>query len=160
LTGGRFILGCGPGWLEHECRAYGYPFPPTRERIARMDEALRLIKTMWTESPATFEGEFYSVKDAWWEPRPDPPPPIMIGGSGERYLLRAVAEHADWWNELTKSITVLRHKMAVLRAHCADVGRDFDEIRKTYTFTCYLTDSKAKSIAWSGAAMEREFPPF
>ena len=81
LSGGRFILGYGAGWLEDEYRAYGYPFPPTRERIARMDEALRLIKTMWTDAPATFEGEFYRVTEAWCEPRPDPPPPIMIGGA-------------------------------------------------------------------------------
>ena len=122
LSGGRFILGYGAGWLEDEYRAYGYPFPPTRERIARMDEALRLIKTMWTESPATFEGEFYQVTEAWCEPRPDPLPPIMIGGSGERYLLRAVAEHADWWLSYGDIPAIQERKLAALADHCRDVG--------------------------------------
>ncbi len=130
LSGGRFILGYGAGWLEDEYRAYGYPFPPTRERIARMDEALRLIKTMWTESPATFHGEFYSVEEAWCEPRPDPLPPIMIGGSGERYLLRAVAEHADWWLSYGDVPAIQERKLAVLADHCRDVGRDPATIRK------------------------------
>ena len=130
LSGGRFILGYGAGWLEDEYRAYGYPFPPTRERIARMDEALRLIKTMWTESPATFEGEFYSVEEAWCEPRPDPLPPIMIGGSGERYLLRAVAEHADWWLSYGDVPEIQERKLAALADHCRDVGRDPATIRK------------------------------
>ncbi len=156
----RFVLGYGAGWADDEYLAYGYEFPSTRIRIEQMVEGIEAIRALWTQSPANYEGRWYQLHDAFCEPRPDPAPPIMIGGDGEKYLLRAVAEHADWWNELTKSIPVLRHKMDVLRAHCADVGRNFDEIRKTYTFTCYLTESKSRSLSWAGAALDREFPPF
>ena len=122
--------------------------------------AIAGLRALWSESPANFEGRWYQLRDAYCEPRPNPAPPIMIGGDGEKYLLRAVAEHADWWNELTKSVPVLRHKLDVLRAHCDDVGRAYESIRKTYTFTVYLTKSKSDSLAWAGAAMDREFPPF
>ena len=160
LSGGRFILGYGAGWLEDEYRAYGYPFPPTRERIARMDEALRLIKTMWTESPATFEGEFYSVKDAWCEPRPDPLPPIMIGGSGERYLLRAVAEHADWWLSYGDVPAIQERKLAALADHCRDVGRDPASIRKVVPWTVYLHRDRNAALRWAGDAVEGDRPAF
>ena len=156
----RFILGYGAGWAEDEYVAYGYEFPPTRVRIEQMVEGIKAIRALWTQSPANFEGRWYQLKDAYCEPRPDPPPPIMIGGDGEKYLLRAVAEHADWWNELTKSLPILRHKMDVLRAHCVDVGREFNSIRKTYTFTAYLSTKKSTAVNWAGDAMDREFPPF
>jgi len=156
----RLILGYGAGWAEDEYIGYGYEFPSTRIRIEQMVEGIEAIRALWTDAPANYAGRWYQLRDAYCEPRPDPAPPIMIGGDGEKYLLRAVAEHGDWWNELTKSIPVLRHKMDVLRSHCTDVGRDFDSVRKTYTFTCYLSDSKSKSLTWAGSAMDREFPPF
>jgi len=80
LSGGRFILGYGAGWLEPEYRAYGWPFPPAKVRIAQMEEAVRLMRVMWTQSPATFEGEWYQVRDAYCEPRPVPRAK-PIGGS-------------------------------------------------------------------------------
>ena len=157
---GRFILGYGAGWTEEEYLAYGYEFPRTPVRIAQMVEGIEVIRALWTEPRATYHGEYYDLIDAWCEPKPVPLIPIMIGGDGERFLLRAVAEHADWWNELTKSIPVLRHKMGVLKAHCDDVGRDFGSIRKTYTFTAYLARSKAAAVTRAGPALDREFPPF
>jgi len=160
MSGGRFILGYGAGWLEDEYRAYGYPFPTTRERIARMDEALRLIKTMWTQSPATYRGRWYQVEDAWCEPQPEPMPPIMIGGSGERYLLRAVAEHADWWLSYADRRDVQEHKLAVLADHCRDVGRDPASIRKAVPWTVYLHRDRAEARRWAGDAVEGERPAF
>ena len=156
----RFILGYGAGWADDEYRAYGYEFPSAKLRIEQMVEGIQVIRALWSESPANFEGRWYQLRDAFCEPRPNPAPPIMIGGEGENYLLRAVAEHADWWNALTPSISVQRRKLELLRAHCADVGREFESIRKTYTFTIYLTTSKAESVGRAGAAMDREFPPF
>ncbi|HEX7221990.1 MAG TPA: LLM class flavin-dependent oxidoreductase [Candidatus Limnocylindrales bacterium] len=158
LTEGRFLLGYGAGWLEAEYRAYGFPFPSTRERIARMDEALRLIRTMWTQAPATFEGEWYRLEDAWCEPRPDPVPEILIGGSGERYLLRAVAEHADWWLSYADAPEVQRRKLAVLADHCLAVGRDPASIRKAVPWTVYLHRDRARARAWAGSAVEGPRP--
>jgi alkanesulfonate monooxygenase SsuD/methylene tetrahydromethanopterin reductase-like flavin-dependent oxidoreductase (luciferase family) len=159
LSGGRFILGYGAGWLEPEYRAYGYPFPSTRERIARMDEALRLIRLMWTESPATFAGEWYRIDEAWCEPRPQPVPEILIGGSGERYLLRAVAEHADWWLPYARTGAILERKLAVLRDHCRDVGRDPASIGKAYTFLVYLDRDRDAAIRRAGPRLENAEQP-
>ena len=160
LSGGRFILGYGAGWLEDEYRAYGYPFPSTRERIARMDEALRLIKALWTTTPATFLGEWYRVEEAWCEPRPEPVPPIMIGGSGERYLLRAVAEHADWWLSYAERRDVQERKLQALADHCRDVGRDPAAIRKAVPWTVYLHSDRAAARRWAGDATESDRPAF
>jgi alkanesulfonate monooxygenase SsuD/methylene tetrahydromethanopterin reductase-like flavin-dependent oxidoreductase (luciferase family) len=160
LSGGRFILGYGAGWLEDEYRAYGYPFPSTRERIARMDEALRLIKAMWTDAPVTFAGEWYQVTDAYCEPRPNPIPPILIGGSGEKYLLRAVAEHADWWLSYAEKRDVQERKLAVLADHCRAVGRDPATIRKAVPWTVYLQRDRAAARRWAGEALEGERPAF
>lgn len=160
LTGGRFILGYGAGWLEDEYRAYGYPFPSTRERIAQMDEALRLIRLLWSPGPVTFEGEWYRVTDAYCEPRPDPTPPIMIGGSGERYLLRAVAEHADWWLSYADHPDVLQRGIDALAGHCRDIGRDPAQIRKAMPWTVYLHRDRTAARRWAGDAVEGVRPAF
>jgi len=157
---GRFILGYGAGWQEEEYRAYGFDFAPARVRIARMVEGIEVIKALWTQRPATYAGQYYQVTNAFCEPQPQPLPPIMIGGDGERYLLRAVAEHADWWNSVTRRPDFLRQKLAVLRDHCQAVGRDFDSIRKTITLTVYLNESRAAAEARAGAAFQRDHPPF
>ena len=130
LSGGRVVLGIGAGWNEEEYLAYGWPFPSTRERIAQLDEAIELIRTLWRDSPASYEGAHYRITGAHCEPRPEPAVPIMVGGSGERFLLRVVARHADWWNYLYVGPDAYRHKQAVLARHCKDVGRDYGAIRQ------------------------------
>ncbi|HEV8639281.1 MAG TPA: LLM class flavin-dependent oxidoreductase [Chloroflexota bacterium] len=157
---GRFILGYGAGWAEEEYRAYGYDFPPARVRIAQMVEGIQVMRALWTQAPATFEGAYYRVKDAYCEPRPDPAPPVMVGGDGERYLLRAVAEHADWWLPYSRQRDVLRRKIEVLKQHCRDVGRDYETIRKAYSPIVYLDRDRAAAERRAGAALERENPAF
>jgi alkanesulfonate monooxygenase SsuD/methylene tetrahydromethanopterin reductase-like flavin-dependent oxidoreductase (luciferase family) len=157
---GRLILGYGAGWLEREYRAYGYEFPPARTRIEQMVEALQLMRVMWTTSPATFRGRYYQVDGAYCEPRPDPPPIVMVGGDGEQHTLRAVAEHADWWNNVMRPVPVLRHKLAVLEQHCRDVGRDYASLRKTLTRVVYLAPTRAEAERWAGAKLDEPTPPF
>jgi alkanesulfonate monooxygenase SsuD/methylene tetrahydromethanopterin reductase-like flavin-dependent oxidoreductase (luciferase family) len=128
LSGGRAILGIGAGWNEEEYLAYGWPFPPTRVRIAQLAEAIELIRRMWTEAPASYEGEHYRIANARCEPPPRPIPPVMVGGHGEKYLLRVVAQHADWWNLGFRDHEVYTHKQEVLKEHCRTVGCDYDEI--------------------------------
>jgi alkanesulfonate monooxygenase SsuD/methylene tetrahydromethanopterin reductase-like flavin-dependent oxidoreductase (luciferase family) len=130
LSGGRVVLGIGAGWNEEEYRAYGWPYPPTRVRIDQLAEAIELIRVMWTQTPAAYQGEHYQVTNAYCESRPHPIPPIMVGGSGEKYLLRVVARHADWWNYSYKGRAAYAHKQEVLKHHCRAVGRDFDEINQ------------------------------
>lgn len=132
LTGGRFILGIGAGWKEDEYRAYGYPYPPARQRIAELDEAARIIKALWREGPATFEGQHYRIAEAYCEPRPEPPPVLMIGGGGERHTLRVVAEHADWWNADYYPPASYARKLGILHEHCRALGRDPASILPTY----------------------------
>ena len=130
LSAGRVVLGIGAGWHAEEYRAYGWPFPTTRERIAQLAEAIELIRAMWLGSPANYQGKYYQITNAYCEPRPKPMPPIMVGGMGERYLLRVVALHADWWNYGFVDPPTYTHKQEVLKQHCREVGRDYDEIKQ------------------------------
>jgi alkanesulfonate monooxygenase SsuD/methylene tetrahydromethanopterin reductase-like flavin-dependent oxidoreductase (luciferase family) len=157
---GRLILGYGAGWLEREYRAYGYDFPPARTRIQQMVEGLQVMRAMWTSSPATFDGTYYHVDNAYCEPRPDPLPIIMIGGDGEQLTLRAVAEHADWWNSVMRPVPVLRHKLEVLEQHCRDVGRDYNSVRKTLTRVVYLAPTRSEAEQWAGVKLDERTPPF
>lgn len=142
LSGGRLIMGIGAAWFELEHAAHGIPFDTTAGRIRRLDEAAEIIKRLWSEKQVTFEGRYYQLKDAWCEPKPlrQPSPPIMMGGSGEKLMLRVVARHADQWNTFG-SPDVFRHKIEVLREHCAAVGRNFDEIEISWAGAMLVTDS-------------------
>jgi len=131
LTGGRFILGIGAGWKEDEYVAYGYEFPPAAVRIRQLEEGVQIIKKMWTEEEASFQGKYFRIKDAHCNPKLVPPPPIMIGGGGERLTLRVVARHADWWNLPNVTLETYKHKLDILRYHCSREGRDPEEIKKT-----------------------------
>jgi alkanesulfonate monooxygenase SsuD/methylene tetrahydromethanopterin reductase-like flavin-dependent oxidoreductase (luciferase family) len=149
LTGGRFILGIGAGWKEDEYLAYGYPFPSAKERIERLEEGVRIIREMWTSSPANFAGKYYCVKDAYCLPRPVKKPPIMIGGAGEKLMLGVIARQADWWNLTGVSPATFERKAKVLEKHCSKIGRDSSEIVRTWTGNIGLAESdmKAKAIA-------------
>lgn len=146
MSSGRFTLGYGAGWHEGEHKAFGIEYPTPGERVDRLEEAIQLIRALWTESPANFSGRFYSIHDTHAEPRPDPVPKIMIGGGGEKKTLRVVAKHADWWNDVARPVSELRHKLDVLRGHCEDVGRDFDSIRKTLTIATFINRSHSRAL--------------
>jgi alkanesulfonate monooxygenase SsuD/methylene tetrahydromethanopterin reductase-like flavin-dependent oxidoreductase (luciferase family) len=130
LSGGRFILGIGAGWNREEYLAYDWPFPPTRVRIEQMCEAIELIRLMWTSSPASYKGQHYQINQAYCEPRPATIPPVMIGGHGEKYLLKAVAQHADWWNYTFRDAATYTQKQEAVKAHCGEVRRDYDQIQQ------------------------------
>jgi len=143
LSRGRLILGIGAGWYEHEYLAYGYDYPETPDRLRMLREALQLIKAMWTQEEATFEGRFYQVRGAINEPKPvqKPHPPLWIGGGGERVTLKLVAQYGDACN-IGGDIANVRHKLEVLREHCEAVGRDYDSILKTMEFYAVLGDAQ------------------
>jgi alkanesulfonate monooxygenase SsuD/methylene tetrahydromethanopterin reductase-like flavin-dependent oxidoreductase (luciferase family) len=145
LTRGRFLFGIGAGWMEEEYRAYNFDFPKASVRIAQLEEAVQIVRKLWTESPASFEGSYYGIRNAYCEPRPDPVPPLLIGGGGERLTLRVVARYADWWNISGGSYDNYAHKLNVLRQHCAAIGRDYDEILKTWS---------AEAVAVAGTEAE------
>jgi F420-dependent oxidoreductase-like protein len=132
VSSGRAILGLGSAWNELEHHGYGFEFPPARERFERLTEAVQICRLMFDEERPSFDGSYYRIHEALNVPKPVTPggPPILIGGSGEKWTLRLVAERGDGCN-LFGDVDTIRHKLSVLEAHCEDVGRDPSEITKT-----------------------------
>jgi F420-dependent oxidoreductase-like protein len=131
ISGGRFVLGVGAAWQANEHRAYGIPFFETRERMERLDEACTVMRCLLSNQTSTYDGRHYQLRDAPLSPKPlQPRLPLMIGGGGERLLLRIVARHADEWNVFAAP-DLLRHKNDVLLRHCEAVGRDPSQIRRS-----------------------------
>ncbi len=152
LTKGRYVLGIGAGWKEDEYQAYGYEFPSAATRIHQLAEAVHIIKLMWSEPKATYHGNYYHIDEAINQPKPVPVPAVMIGGGGKKLTLRVVAEQADWWNVPGTSPEEYEDLLNVLREHCQDVGRDYDEIVKTWSTDCVAvgrTKEEADRIAQS-----------
>jgi alkanesulfonate monooxygenase SsuD/methylene tetrahydromethanopterin reductase-like flavin-dependent oxidoreductase (luciferase family) len=131
ITDGRLIVGLGGGWFEMEFTGYGFDFPPLPVRLQQLDEAATLLKKLWTEEQPTFSGKHFRVENVFCEPKPvqKPHPPLLIGGGGERVLLRIAARHADIWNNLAVNQPELARKTQILRHHCEAVGRDPDSIQ-------------------------------
>jgi F420-dependent oxidoreductase-like protein len=138
LSHGRLYCGLGAGWYEHEWRAYGYGFPETRERMRMFREACAIIMKMWTEDEPEFRGEHYTIDKPINEPKGarkgrdgKPHPSFWIGGSGEQVTLKLVARFADACNVGGGDPDATERKLAVLRRHCDEVGRDYDAIIKS-----------------------------
>lgn len=129
VSGGRLEVGMGAGWAEEEYRAYGYEFPPIAVRLRQLSESLRILKAMFTESRPSFHGRYYSIVEAPNNPKPvqKPHPPITVGGTGEKVLLRIVARYADRWSQPLGLVDFAR-KLEALRGHCAALGRDPDSL--------------------------------
>jgi len=132
ISGGRLILGIGAGWFEQEHQEYGIPFHTTGGRLRRLEEALEIIKRLWTEEHANFSGRYHELSNASFKPKPlqQPHPPIMIGASGENMALGIVARHAQMWNSFGTP-EVFRHKIERLKDHCERAGRDVATIEKS-----------------------------
>jgi F420-dependent oxidoreductase-like protein len=146
ISGGRLDWGVGAGWYEHEYRAYGFEFPAPKVRIGMLREAVEIVKRMWTEPDATYAGRYYEVRGAQCDPKPvqDPHPPVWIGGSGEQLTLRVVARHANVSNFGGKP-DEWRHKREVLQGHCREVGRDEDEIVKSWSPELLVRGTEAEA---------------
>jgi F420-dependent oxidoreductase-like protein len=160
ISEGRVEMGIGAGWYEHEWRAYGYGFPSAGERIRRLEEGVQIFRDMWTTGSATFTGRHYQVDGALCAPQPlqgtsQPGSarngiPMWIAGGGERKTLRIAAEYADYTN-FDGSPKGFAHKSAVLREHCREVGRDFDEIVRSANYNVVIgrDENEVKDrLAW------------
>ena len=140
ISQGRVVLGLGSGWQENEHQKYGIDFFSTSERLARLEEACQVIKALWGQAEATFEGKFYQLQAAPLEPKPvQKSLPLMIGGGGERVTLKITAQYADEWN-VWGTVDTLRHKMTILDRHCEAVGRDPKDIQRSAVALMFLTD--------------------
>ena len=146
LSKGRMFMGIGASWNEEESLAYGIAssFPTSQERLLRLEEAIQIMRRMWTQEPsASFDGRYYKIHNAYCIPKPiqKPSPPILVGGSGEKRTLRIVAQYADACN-LFGSVETVKAKLNVLKEHCKAVGRDYDSILKTKLATIVIDDDK------------------
>ena len=144
ISNGRVEFAIGAGWFEEEFHAYGYNFPEMKERMEMLEEAVQILKLMWTDETATFTGRHYSVKNAPCNPKPVQRPriPVCIGGSGEKLLLKIVAELADEWNCPASSAIDFDRKHSILRRHCEEVGRDTKDITISQQTVCVLVENR------------------
>ena len=144
ISKGRLFFGIGAGWKKIEYRAYGIPFPSLKGRMDRLEEAIQIIKLLWTKPKATLKGKYYKIKDAFSAPKPvqKPMPPILIGGGGEKRTLKMVAKYANYCNLWLAPD--LKHKLKVLKRHCEDIGRDYKEVGKSlFAFAgVFVTESE------------------
>jgi alkanesulfonate monooxygenase SsuD/methylene tetrahydromethanopterin reductase-like flavin-dependent oxidoreductase (luciferase family) len=146
LSGGRFIMGIGAGWKEDEYHAYNFPYPPVGVRMEQLIDTLEILKRLWREpGKVTFHGKHYHVVDAYCEPKPDPVPPIMIGGGGER-TMRIAARYADWWNLSDAGLAKYTDRLSVLKAQCERVGRDLSTLRLTWFGRLSVGKTEAEAV--------------
>lgn len=147
ISGGRLTLGVGAGWQLNEHAAYGLPLGGVRERLDRFEEAVQVLRSLLREPRTTFDGQYYQLADAPNQPAPvQQPLPLLIGGGGEKRTMAIAARYADQWNYWSLPEEFAR-KLAVLRQHCEDVGRDPAEIFVSTQAMFYLSTDPARLAA-------------
>lgn len=160
VSDGRLEIGVGAGWMDEEYRAYGYAFPSMGKRLAQFEEGLQILKLMLgPEKKPSFKGKYYSIEGAMNNPKPvqKPNPPITIGGSGEKKMLRMVAQYADRWN-CPAGYQDFNQKLGVLKEHCKNVGRDFNQIDiSEQLLVCIGKDEAEVEQKWKMAQMLQPF---
>jgi F420-dependent oxidoreductase-like protein len=149
LSGGRALLGIGAAWNESEHDGYGFEFPRVGERMDRLDEALAIIRALFTEERPTIDGHHYRIHDALNVPRPiqDGGPPILVGGGGEQRTLRIAAKHADLTHWFPLGLETLRRKTELLEGYCAEIGRDPATIERTMATPVLVAPTEAEARA-------------
>ncbi len=160
LSGGRFVMGLGVGWHEGEHAAYGIDYPSIGERADRLDEYIQVMRAMWGEGPATFEGRYYRLRGADALPKPAAGrPTVLIAGGGEKRTLPLVAKHAHEWNCVDLSPDAYRRKRELLAGYCDEIGRDPGEIRHTMMTMGLIGTTPAELEAEAALQMLRRAPP-
>jgi F420-dependent oxidoreductase-like protein len=148
LSHGRLVCGIGAGWYEHEYRAFGYEYPDAPTRLRYLREGAQVILKMWSDEEASFEGKYYHVRGAINQPKGVQKPhiPLLIGGGGEKVTLRLVAQYGDACNIGNLEPEATARKFAIIRAHCEDVGRDYDAIERTILLNCSLAETDEQAL--------------
>ncbi len=159
LSGGRLVLGVGAGWNQREHTAFGFPFPPLRERLARLEEGIEVILRMQEDGPATYNGEFYRVDAIDAHPRPESRRciPLLIGGMGKERFLRIVARYADEWNMTTNSPDLYLERSERLAEQCAAIGREPGLIRRSVAMGVLIGGSE-RELERRCQALQRLIP--
>jgi len=159
MSHGRLDFGIGAGWYEHEYLAYGYDFPDGPTRLRQLRDAVRIIKAMWSEEEAVFEGKYHQVRGAINQPKGVQKPhiPLLIGGGGEKVTLKLVAQYGDACNIGHLDNEGLARKFAIIKQHCEDVGRDYSTIWRTVLFNCAIAETDEEAMAKS-TPFQRNIP--
>lgn len=146
VSGGRVEMGIGGGWYEHEWEAYGYGFPPIKDRLGMLREGVEIFRQAWTTGAATLDGSYYRVDGAIVQPRPLQAGgiPMWIAGGGEKVTLRIAAEYASYTN-FAGSLEEFDRKSDILRGHCERIGRDVDEITRSSNFNTIVASTEAEA---------------
>ncbi|MHA6794195.1 LLM class F420-dependent oxidoreductase [Pseudonocardia bannensis] len=145
ISGGRVEMGIGAGWYEQEWRAYGYGFPPARERLGMLDEGVQIFQQAWSTGHATLDGKYYQVDDAIVQPRPlqDGGIPMWIAGGGEKVTLKIAAKYAQYTN-FDGTLDGFTRKSEILAQHCKAVGTDFDKIVRSANYNVAIGRTEAE----------------
>ncbi|MEA2433115.1 MAG: hypothetical protein QOG54_572 [Actinomycetota bacterium] len=132
ISGGRLELAVGAAWFQQEHEELGFDFPPTGERVNRLDEAIQVMRLLMTRDDASFDGRYYRLNHAMYRPRPvqDPHPPIWIGASGERKMLPLVGRSADAWHTFGHASDIER-KWSIVQRSAREAGRDPSSIARS-----------------------------
>lgn len=157
LSGGRTYFGIGAAWYEHETKSLGMDFPPTKERFEQLEDILQIAKHMWSGDTSAFVGKQFHIPYPVNNPQPlsKPHPPILIGGMGPKKTLRYVAQYGDACNFFGGSEDeVLIERLEILKGHCQDVGRPYDEIEKTALQTADFEKGDAQAVIARGLALQ------
>ena len=151
ISGGRLNLGLGAGWFELEHNSLGFDFKTVPQRLEALDESCQIIKSMFTQDKTTLKGKHYNVVDAVCNPKPiQKNVPLMIGGHGERVLLKIVAKHADMWNMTNADAAEMKRLIGVIERHADTVGRDADQIEKTLMLAMSYNPPKQRDEMLNG----------
>ncbi len=161
VSGGRLNLGIGAGWFEAEHRSLGFDFKTVPGRLQALDESCQIIKGMFTQEKTTLKGKHYNVVDAVCNPKPmQKNLPLMIGGHGEKVLLKIVAKYADMWNMGNADAAEMKRLISVIERHGDTVGRNTDEIEKTLMLAnCYKAPKQREETLSSMVGMMAQTTP-
>jgi len=157
LSGGRAYFGIGAAWNEHETVSLGMRFPPTKERFEQLEEILQIAKHMWAGDTSAYQGQCFQLPYPVNNPQPlsKPHPPILIGGMGPKKTLRFVAQYGDACNFFSGAENeVLIERLGILKRHCHDIGRPYEEIEKTVLATADLEEGSAQDVITRGVELQ------
>ena len=156
ISNGRLEMGIGGGWYEHEYNAYGFPFPKPSVRLGELDEAVQIMRMMWSEDETSFPGNHYTIDGAICQPKPiqDPMIPIWVAGGGERYTLATAARYADYTN-FGGTLESFIEKSSILERHCEREGREFSSITRSSNFNVLIGESTSEIASREGELRAR-----
>ena len=157
ISGGRIEVGIGAGWMEEEHRAFGFRFPPLRERMEMLAEQLEIVHAQWTQERFSFAGKHYTLEDCPSLPKPiqQPHPPLIVGGKATPASVEPAVRFATEYNNITADVEELRRRRRVLDEACEHAGRDPSTLRMSYMTGFVLGSGRDELLEQARLSLER-----